>query len=84
MLPKYLTGLPETNFDCAISLEIPETWESIVREAVDKILLIAPNIKFDQIKAKWGGLRIYMREHRDETEEIIREAEMKVAELSRD
>ncbi len=81
MIPKYLAGIPEHHFDAAISLDVNPSWEPIVRAAVERIIELAPDIKINQIKNKFNGLRLYVDRYDDAVESIIRDAEFKIMEL---
>ncbi len=71
--PTVLPHDPVCGFYC------PKGWETIVTDLFVQIEVIARSLKdppvCDQVKSKFGGLRIYMSSHNDEIENLIRDAE---------
>lgn len=66
-------GRPHCGFSCG------EGWFNILKELFEKMIKreIVKNTDFciDQIKEKFGGLRVYTSLHDDEIESFIKEAE---------
>ncbi|MCK9597110.1 hypothetical protein M0R19_08055 [Candidatus Pacearchaeota archaeon] len=61
--------------------ECGDGWISIIEEAIEKLEKADPEIVIEQVKEKFGELRIYIESVNEETREIIRsiinEAEIK-------
>ena len=60
-------------------IEVPDTWYDILDELFAK--LEPMHVQAVQVKEKFGGLRVYLFDGNEETDDLIREAEAAVLEL---
>lgn len=58
-------------------IECDDGWVSLIGELIDKIHGIDPDVKFAQIKEKFGGLRVYINYSTEEVYNLIHEYEDK-------
>jgi len=58
-----------------ISFGCGKGWKKLVLKTCKRLLKANPKIKIDQLKEKFGGLRIYLNVYEPETEKIVDEAE---------
>ena len=86
-MPKGFLNENETN-EKYLSAWDNDPWGSILRDAHEKMTLVDPGYRIDQIKEKFNGLRYYYRpsltlssEKQAELRAIVNEAAAKVAEL---
>lgn len=60
---------PECGFEC------PPGWLPIVLRALDRMRSVGWTGQLAQVKEKFGGLRIYVDDHTDEVDAVIKAAE---------
>ena len=72
------------HFEHAISLDIPALWHPTIIEATKKIIEIDPDIEIVQVKSKFGRLRYYTQPYDLKIEEIVIEAENKIAAIEKE
>ncbi len=77
----YMCALFPEHCKGCISSDIPATWEPIVSAAMTRIVAAEPSIRFQQVKAKFGGLRLYCHPETPTVEAIIEQAERDVMAL---
>lgn len=81
MVDKRIEKEYPNNFTDCFDFSTPDGWESIIHKCLGDIISICPEIKFIQIKEKFGGLRIYAtnipENINDSVRDIIRIAESK-------
>jgi hypothetical protein len=56
---------------------VGEGWAGLVNEAFDKLEKLTDHVVIDQVKEKYGGLRIYTSPYHDEFEKVIQELEVR-------
>lgn len=62
------------------SIDCGRGWHTIIAELDAKLIEVMPDIRYLQIKEKFGGLRVYVTKDRPEVDALILEAEREAAE----
>jgi hypothetical protein len=63
------------NFSSCFDFSPPEGWYDLVEKLVDQVIALDPEIKIDQVKEKFGGLRFYVAYASDDVHFLIETAE---------
>ena len=70
LFEKLQAKYPEAFKNC-FDFSPPDGWEPIVEKLIDDLLFVDPKIKIDQVKEKFGELRVYVERGSDDTWEAI-------------
>ena len=63
------------NFETCYDFSSPEGWDDIVEKLTGMVVALQPDIKIQQVKEKFGGLRYYVDSATEEVNFLIETAE---------
>lgn len=74
--PDPLAAVRSRRSDTCTGIDVPPGWVPLMTELDAALVTVAPGIRYEQIKAKYAELRVYVSGRNDEARELIAAAEI--------